>query len=90
MDEREESVRLEILAAFGALLKQTATAKQAELASGARNKRKRTEEMDDDSGPEDRLVILPRIELIPDDQCYVVTAVIPSSSTPSCAQAAEQ
>lgn len=53
MDEREESVRLEILGAFNALLKQTAIAKQAELASGIRNKRKRSEEMDDDSAADD-------------------------------------
>lgn len=58
MDEREESVRLEILSAFGALLKQTATAQQAELASGGRNKRKRTDEIEDDSEPEDRYVHL--------------------------------
>ena len=54
--EREESVRLEVLAAFENLLRQTAIAKTAELASGSRNKRKRSEGMDEDSLPEDRLV----------------------------------
>ena len=52
--EREESVRLEVLAAFGALLKQTITVTAAEIASGGRNKRKRSEEMDDDSALDDR------------------------------------
>lgn len=53
--EREESVRLEVLSAFEALLRQTSAARAAELASGGRNKRKRSEEMDDDSATEERL-----------------------------------
>ncbi|KIR30138.1 tip120-family protein [Cryptococcus deuterogattii LA55] len=46
--EREESVRLEVLAAFEVLLKQTATSRSADLATGGRNKRKRSEGMDED------------------------------------------
>ncbi|KAK4683892.1 hypothetical protein P7C73_g6321, partial [Tremellales sp. Uapishka_1] len=52
-NEREESVRLEVLAAFEVLLKQTVAAKAAELASGGRNKRKRSEEMDDENALDD-------------------------------------
>jgi cullin-associated NEDD8-dissociated protein 1 len=52
--EREESVRVEVLAAFEVLLKQTATAQIAELATGGRNKRKRSYDMDEDTTPEDR------------------------------------
>ncbi|GFZ51807.1 hypothetical protein JCM24511_09575 [Saitozyma sp. JCM 24511] len=51
--EREESVRLEVLSAFEALLRQTSAARAAELASGGRNKRKRSEEMDDESATEE-------------------------------------
>jgi cullin-associated NEDD8-dissociated protein 1 len=54
--EREESVRLEVLSAFEILLKQTASAHAAEIASGGRNKRKRSHDMDDDSAAEDRFV----------------------------------
>lgn len=52
--EREESVRLEILTAFEALLKQTAAARSADTSS-QRNKRKRSQEMDEDEDglPED-------------------------------------
>lgn len=46
--EREESVRLEVLAAFEMLLKQTATSRSTDLATGGRNKRKRSEGMDED------------------------------------------
>lgn len=55
--EREESVRLEVLSAFEALLKQTATARAAELSAGGRNKRKRSEEMDEDGTSEERQVV---------------------------------
>ncbi len=54
--EREESVRLEVLAVCEVLLKQTITARAAELSSGPRNKRKRSEEMNDESALEDRFV----------------------------------
>lgn len=54
INEREESVRLEVLDALESLLKQTSFAKQAELASGGRNKRKRSQGMDEDSNPEER------------------------------------
>ncbi|ORX34727.1 armadillo-type protein [Kockovaella imperatae] len=54
--EREESVRIEILTAMETLLKQTITGKNAELASAGRNKRKRSEEMDQDSAPEDNII----------------------------------
>lgn len=54
--EREESVRLEVMATFEGLLKQTAAARGAELASGGRNKRKRSEGMDEDSATEERYV----------------------------------
>jgi cullin-associated NEDD8-dissociated protein 1 len=53
LSEREESVRLEILAALQVLLRQTATARAAELASGGRNKRKRSNEMDEDDDGDD-------------------------------------
>jgi cullin-associated NEDD8-dissociated protein 1 len=56
--EREESVRVEVLTAFEVLLKQTAIARSAELASNGRNKRKRSHDMDDDSAQEDRYVSL--------------------------------
>ncbi|OWT40724.1 tip120-family protein [Cryptococcus neoformans Bt1] len=46
--EREESVRLEVLAAFEMLLRQTATSRSTDLATGGRNKRKRSEGMDED------------------------------------------
>lgn len=49
--EREESVRLEILAAFETLLKQTITITSSELAAG-RNKRKHSAAMDEDSNEE--------------------------------------
>lgn len=52
--EREESVRLEVLTAFEVLLKQTAVARSAELASGGRNKRKRSHDMDQDGSEDDR------------------------------------
>lgn len=55
--EREESVRVEVLAAFEVLLKQTAIARSAELASGGRNKRKRSHDMDEDISQDDRLVL---------------------------------
>lgn len=47
--EREESVRLEVIAAFNALLQQTANARSADIAASGRNKRKRSEGMDEDS-----------------------------------------
>ncbi len=50
--EREDSVRLEILSAVEALLKQTATARAAEAAAMGRNKRKRSEDMDEDMSDE--------------------------------------
>lgn len=50
--EREESVRLEVIAAFNALLQQTANARSADLAASGRNKRKRSEGMDEDSSPD--------------------------------------
>lgn len=52
-NEREESVRLEVFAAFEALLKQTITARAVELASKGRNKRK-SEEMDNNGAMDDR------------------------------------
>lgn len=52
-NEREESVRVEILAAFEVLLNQTAVARTAELASGGRNKRKRSHDMDEDTSQDD-------------------------------------
>ncbi|WVN91012.1 uncharacterized protein L203_106258 [Cryptococcus depauperatus CBS 7841] len=57
--EREESVRLEVLAAFGALLRQTISVRAAaEIASGARNKRKRSEGiMDEDYTSDDGPII---------------------------------
>jgi len=55
--EREESVRVEVLAAFEVLLKQTAIARTADLASGGRNKRKRSHDMDEDISQDDRLVL---------------------------------
>jgi cullin-associated NEDD8-dissociated protein 1 len=55
-NEREESVRVEVLAAFEALLRQTMLAREAELALGSRNKRKRSEGPDEDSLPDDRYV----------------------------------
>ncbi|WVF66132.1 hypothetical protein IAT40_000871 [Kwoniella sp. CBS 6097] len=61
--EREESVRLEVLAAFEVLLKQTASARAAELASGGRNKRKRSEGMDEDYAPDDSAVSYLRVSL---------------------------
>lgn len=51
--EREESVRVEVLAAFEVLLDQTAITRTAELASGGRNKRKRSHDMDEDTSQED-------------------------------------
>lgn len=54
-NEREESVRLEVMDAFEALLKQTAISRNAELAVGSRNKRKRSHDMDED-GTDDRCV----------------------------------
>lgn len=47
-NEREESVRLEVLEAFEALLRQTVNMRSSELAAGSRNKRKRSEGMDQD------------------------------------------
>ena len=52
--EREESVRLEVLAAIEVLLKQTIAARVAELASAGRNKRKRNNEMVDEDVADDR------------------------------------
>lgn len=52
--EREESVRLEVLAAFEALLKQTANARAAEIAASGRNKRKRGGDDMDHDADEDR------------------------------------
>lgn len=49
--EREESVRLEVLAAVEALLKQTIAINASELASG-KNKRKHSEAMDEDTAEE--------------------------------------
>jgi cullin-associated NEDD8-dissociated protein 1 len=46
--EREESVRLEVLASVETLLKQTAQARSADAVANGRNKRKRSEEMDED------------------------------------------
>ncbi|ORY22630.1 armadillo-type protein [Naematelia encephala] len=51
--EREESVRLEVLAAVESLLKQTATARAADLASAGRNKRKRNTDMDEESSDDE-------------------------------------
>jgi cullin-associated NEDD8-dissociated protein 1 len=63
--EREESVRLEILAAFETLLKQTSNARDAELVAGGRNKRKRSDDMDadaeDDSATAALLDMSPRL-----------------------------
>jgi len=50
--EREESVRLEILGAVEALLKQTAQVRAADAAANGRNKRKRSHEMDQDDTEE--------------------------------------
>jgi cullin-associated NEDD8-dissociated protein 1 len=50
--EREDSVRLEILSAVEALLKQTAQARAADAAANGRNKRKRSEGMDEDVSEE--------------------------------------
>ncbi|WVQ93760.1 hypothetical protein IAU59_000837 [Kwoniella sp. CBS 9459] len=61
--EREESVRLEVLAAFEVLLKQTTSARAAELASGGRNKRKRSEGMDEDYASDDSAVSYLRASL---------------------------
>ncbi|WWD22460.1 hypothetical protein CI109_106951 [Kwoniella shandongensis] len=61
--EREESVRLEVLAAFEVLLKQTAAARAAEVASGGRNKRKRSEGMDEDYAADDSPVTFLRSSL---------------------------
>jgi len=47
-NEREESVRLEVLNAFGVLLKETCITIAAEQMSGMRNKRKRSQGMDND------------------------------------------
>nr|XP_018266798.1 tip120-family protein [Kwoniella dejecticola CBS 10117]OBR88956.1 tip120-family protein [Kwoniella dejecticola CBS 10117] len=61
--EREESVRLEVLAAFEVLLRQTASARVAEVVSGGRNKRKRSEGMDEDYAPDDSVVSYLRVSL---------------------------
>ncbi|WWC85910.1 uncharacterized protein L201_000780 [Kwoniella dendrophila CBS 6074] len=61
--EREESVRLEILAAFEVLLKQTSSARAAEIVSGGRNKRKRSEGMDEDYIVDDGIVSYLRASL---------------------------
>ncbi|KAL7418817.1 hypothetical protein Q5752_006501 [Cryptotrichosporon argae] len=55
ISEREESVRLEVLNALETLLRQTATARNADLYAGGRNKRKRSEGMDEDA-PEDSAI----------------------------------
>jgi cullin-associated NEDD8-dissociated protein 1 len=58
-DEREESVRLEVLAAFETLLKQTAVSRQAEQSTRGRNKRKWADGQVMEMTPDpDRLVIL--------------------------------
>ncbi|WWC99318.1 hypothetical protein V866_006219 [Kwoniella sp. B9012] len=62
-NEREESVRLEVLAAFEVLLKQTASARAAEVVSGGRNKRKRSEGMDEDYAPDDSVISYLRASL---------------------------
>ncbi|WWC66659.1 uncharacterized protein I206_100563 [Kwoniella pini CBS 10737] len=62
-NEREESVRLEVLAAFEVLLKQTTSARAAEIVSGGRNKRKRSEGMDEDYTPDDSVVSYLRASL---------------------------
>ncbi|TXT05004.1 hypothetical protein VHUM_03824 [Vanrija humicola] len=54
--EREESVRLEVLSAFEALLKQTANARTAELSASGKNKRKRSDDMDQDASSEESVV----------------------------------
>ncbi|KAK1926054.1 putative TIP120-family protein TIP120B [Papiliotrema laurentii] len=56
--EREDSVRLEILSAVEALLKQTAQARAADAAANGRNKRKRSEGMDEDVSEETALKYL--------------------------------
>ncbi|KAK8845507.1 hypothetical protein IAR55_006220 [Kwoniella newhampshirensis] len=61
--EREESVRLEVLAAFEVLLRQTAAARAADLDSGGRNKRKRSEGMDEDYAADDSPVTFLRSSL---------------------------
>ncbi|WVQ80275.1 hypothetical protein IAT38_002380 [Cryptococcus sp. DSM 104549] len=54
--EREESVRLEVLAAFEVLLKQTSAVRAADISSGGRNKRKRSEGMDEDYTSDDSAI----------------------------------
>ncbi|WVQ76239.1 hypothetical protein IAR50_005904 [Cryptococcus sp. DSM 104548] len=51
--EREESVRLEVLAACEVLLKQTTAVRTSDLVSSSRNKRKRSEGMDEDYASDD-------------------------------------
>lgn len=77
--EREESVRLEILTAFEALLKQTANTRSAELAAGGRNKRKRSEEMDQEGAEETAVGSL--LELSP----QLVKAILKQASSKSVA-----
>ena len=55
-NDREESVQLEILSAFDAMLRQTVAACESELASIGRNKRKRAEGFQNGVKPEDRCV----------------------------------
>lgn len=54
INEREESVRLEVLDVFESLLKQTSIARLAEQASGPRNKRKRSRGMSEDTVADER------------------------------------
>ncbi|ODN76121.1 hypothetical protein L202_06053 [Cryptococcus amylolentus CBS 6039] len=51
--EREESVRLEVLAAFEVLLKQTTAVRKSDIVTGSRSKRKRSEGMDEDYASDD-------------------------------------
>ena len=51
--DREESVRSEVLAALEVLLKQTIAARTAEIALGGRNKRKRSQELQDENDSSD-------------------------------------
>jgi cullin-associated NEDD8-dissociated protein 1 len=50
--EREDGVRLEVLAAMGEVLKQTAQARASDAMIAGRYKRKRSEEMEEDGSEE--------------------------------------
>ena len=51
--DREESVRTEVLAALEVLLKQTIAVRTAEVALGGRNKRKRSQQIEDENDTPD-------------------------------------